>query len=319
MSVLKLAKNGSGPKGRDLLRGDRCKVPLDGLQPRHDCYRMSIEEWGKVQNNPVQRDTEGRARKSLKYLKPETYLHTFVAAIDIDGEWFKVDGHTRGHLWSAGEIDVVGGAINVIVLYGNSLDDARQAYYHFDNKRCSATARDEVFGGCRSVGLEKEKWKPSPFALSLAATRTAKSVTEEQRLKQVECFADAIRKINKWPFCIQSKTHSSVQAMLLLYSQLNIAKDEDLQLFCRAFQGDNEAQQECILLCKGNGATPHIKLRETMEARTENKKSDPRGLLDLCASAMDAFIERRTMLAIRPRKNRVMSLIEMVREQSELA
>ena len=66
--------------------------------------KMTVAEWIKVEDNPIQRDTEHHAAKAKHLLTPLP-SHAFVFACELpNGKLIKLDGHTRALLWQRGQV-----------------------------------------------------------------------------------------------------------------------------------------------------------------------------------------------------------------------
>lgn len=114
---------------------------------------MSPEEWGTVEDNPRQRDTARHAARA-DHLKIPHPIHSFVnMAVLPDGRRYKLDGHTRGFLWSSGEVEAP--AVLVVETWAcESLEQVKELYGVFDNVKAVETGADRVFGAYREHGLE---------------------------------------------------------------------------------------------------------------------------------------------------------------------
>jgi hypothetical protein len=113
---------------------------------------MTTDEWAQIQDNPRQRDTEGRAEKSKHLLKPSKD-HAVVAAARLpNGELTKLDGHTRSLMWQRGDVDKPE-KLNVVVYDVHSIEEAKELYTHYDSQAAVEKAADRVYGGLRESGI----------------------------------------------------------------------------------------------------------------------------------------------------------------------
>jgi hypothetical protein len=107
--------------------------------------KMSVSEWIKVTDNPIQRDTERHAAKAKHLLTPLN-IHAIVFAAQLpDGSLVKLDGHTRALLWKRNQVkhppEVI---VNVIPV--KSMDEAVSTYQTLDSQQALETVTDKVSG-----------------------------------------------------------------------------------------------------------------------------------------------------------------------------
>lgn len=126
---------------------------------------MSPAEWIAVDDNPIQRDTERHAARAdhLKTFHP-THAHVSAAKLP-SGRLVKLDGHTRALMWKRGDVHPPK-AVEVTVYSVKSLDDAKEFYKTFDNKRALETATDMVSGAFRALGFEPQSGLLSAGSIS---------------------------------------------------------------------------------------------------------------------------------------------------------
>lgn len=136
---------------------------------------MTVKQWHKVPENPRQRDTVGRAKRA-KHLREYHPTHGIVYAARLkNGVMFKLDGHTRDFLWSAGEVKPPAN-INVTIFQVETIEDVKSLYEMFDSRKAVKTANDGVCGAFREVGLSPETPWISKGGVS-AAIKMARNVT----------------------------------------------------------------------------------------------------------------------------------------------
>ena len=117
---------------------------------------MTVAEWAAIADHPRQRDTVKRARsaerKHLAQFQPE---HAQVNLGQLpDGRQFKLDGHTRGYLWSLGKPHGgVPALVHVTVWHCDDLAALNRAYETYDNRVAGKTSEDYVHGACREQEL----------------------------------------------------------------------------------------------------------------------------------------------------------------------
>lgn len=120
---------------------------------------MSVEDWINVEDNPVQRDTERRAKKAKHlHILDAVHQETRMARLP-DGQCIKLDGHTRGFLW-AGGLAREGieprrpEYVSVSVYDCRAKVDVIALYDKFNSKAAAKTAVDEVQGAHRQLKLQ---------------------------------------------------------------------------------------------------------------------------------------------------------------------
>jgi hypothetical protein len=116
---------------------------------------MTPQEWAEVPDNPVQRDTEARAKRAKDtYLKKLSADHTVVQmAVLPDGRRFKLNGHTRSYLWETGAVPAPK-ILHVDVYHCDTINDVVELYSHFDSRFAVDTSSDQVVGAARLAGLD---------------------------------------------------------------------------------------------------------------------------------------------------------------------
>ena len=118
---------------------------------------MSLEDWIALPDHPRQRDTRKQAQSSHWALARRATGAVFeqlrqVAAADLHGTWYKVNGHTRGLLWQTGQLPPPK-CVAVTVYTVDSADELNALYTTFDVPSASTTAYDQVFGAYREHNL----------------------------------------------------------------------------------------------------------------------------------------------------------------------
>ena len=118
--------------------------------------KLSIEEWIAVPDNPQQRNTEQHAKKALKYHMSEASpTQQRVALAEMpNGKQFKLDGHTRCHLWEQ-ELLEAPQYVKCDVYYVKNKKEAVELYEHFDTSTAAETAGDKLSGAFRYYGIPK--------------------------------------------------------------------------------------------------------------------------------------------------------------------
>jgi hypothetical protein len=115
---------------------------------------MSHQQWAQIQDNPIQRNTEAHAAKATKgHLQRTSTSQALVHAARLpDGTLVKLDGHTRGLLWSDGRLPAPS-AVLVAVHDVHSMADAVELYKEFDSPMAVEGATDRLSGAYRFHGI----------------------------------------------------------------------------------------------------------------------------------------------------------------------
>lgn len=107
--------------------------------------KMSVQDWIRVSDNPIQRDTARHAVKA-KHLRTPHPTHSVVHAGELpNGKLVKLDGHTRALLWKQKEIEAPI-QLNVVIYPCKDMAEVEQLYQDFDSKEALETTRDKVSG-----------------------------------------------------------------------------------------------------------------------------------------------------------------------------
>ena len=118
---------------------------------------MSVDGWVAMRGHPRQRDTARHSKKShWKLVKKLTgaaaEAQRQVVAADLNGELYKVDGHTRGYLWSTGYLKRPESVL-ATVYRCNTHRELIRLYSIFDSQDAVEKQQDRVTGAMRQYGL----------------------------------------------------------------------------------------------------------------------------------------------------------------------
>lgn len=114
---------------------------------------MSVSDWIKVRDNPIQRDTERHAAKAKHLLTPlPIHAITFAAKLP-NGDLVKLDGHTRALLWKRNQVKHPP-KVEVNVIQVDDLEGAKALYRTLDSKEALEGFADKVSGGYRLMKFE---------------------------------------------------------------------------------------------------------------------------------------------------------------------
>lgn len=125
--------------------------------------KMKVEDWIKVQDNPIQRDTERHAARA-RHLRTYHPTHSVVHAAELpSGKMVKLDGHTRALLWKRGEVKQPI-QLTVVTYSVKDMEEAEQLYRDFDSKDALETNRDKVSGA-----YNKHNFNPQSALLQMGS------------------------------------------------------------------------------------------------------------------------------------------------------
>lgn len=119
---------------------------------------MPTDDWIGLADHPRQRDTERHSRaqhwalaREAKGAAADVLRH--VVAAELDGQLYKVDGHTRGYLWETGGLEKP--ATVFVRIHGvASVDELNSLYKTFDAQSAAETSYDQVSGAFRENKIE---------------------------------------------------------------------------------------------------------------------------------------------------------------------
>lgn len=117
--------------------------------------KMKVSDWIKVQDNPIQRDTERHAAKAKHLLTPLS-IHAIVYAAELpDGKLVKLDGHTRALLWARNQVRHPS-EIECHIIPVDSMAEAKTLYQTLDSKEALETVTDKVSGAFNDLNFSPE-------------------------------------------------------------------------------------------------------------------------------------------------------------------
>lgn len=115
--------------------------------------KMLVEDWIKVEDNPIQRDTEKHAVRAKHLLTPHP-SHSYVFAAELpSGKLIKLDGHTRALMWRRKDV-AAPMQVFVAVIPCKDKAEAEQMYKDFDSKDALETTKDKVYGAFNRHNFE---------------------------------------------------------------------------------------------------------------------------------------------------------------------
>ncbi len=198
--------------------------------PKIRTIKMTIQEWDKVPDNPIQRAIEPRA---IQYSRPGQHLsaphmsHAKVVAAELpSGKLIKVDGHTRAFMWIQGMLEHPKKVL--VDLYPvKNMEEAKALYRTFDNKAATESDKQKIYGACNELGFHprcslfysgavlsscKVMVFPNKYADTRALTVTDLLKPHIPAFKHIDSMADVIRNHSLFPSYLITAMIMSVTA-----------------------------------------------------------------------------------------------------------
>jgi hypothetical protein len=118
---------------------------------------MPASAWAALLDHPRQRDTVRQASKghwklARRATGPIAESHRWVIAAELDGKLYKVDGHTRGYLWSLGKLKKPP-SVYATVYRCKTRAELIDLYGTFDSQAAVEKQQDRVTGAMRQLRL----------------------------------------------------------------------------------------------------------------------------------------------------------------------
>lgn len=114
---------------------------------------LTPEEWHKVKDNPIQRDTEAHATRASRpgnHLAKMHETHRQLAMAELpNGVQYKLDGHSRSYLWNEHLLSPPPEKLVVTVYSVANRAEAINFYRTFDNAAATENKKDRLFGAFR--------------------------------------------------------------------------------------------------------------------------------------------------------------------------
>ena len=206
--------------------------------------RMPLQEWISIPANPVQRDTELHAAKALnRHLQKSVETHQKVSMAELpDGRKFKLDGHTRAHLWDKGLLQPGFAFVDVDVYPAANEADVIRLYYLFDNQMAVETGQDKVTGLFRKHHFyPKTEWIKKGQVMTALLIASGSHNSDPNKLALIDEYIEEIAMIDAQNFSNSMSMSGLVAAMLLtlrkrgqramnFYTDLSIGKGDKNQL-----------------------------------------------------------------------------------------
>lgn len=237
--------------------------------------QMPVAAWIEVPDNPRQRDTERRARRS-RHLYKTARDHSLVTAARLpNGDLVKIDGHTRALLWARGEIERPD-HVNVVIFDVGSFEEAKDIYTHYDSPEAVEKSADRIFGSLRETGIEAQSELLKSGKISNALNMARKYAGVHGTVYEAaRCFAASLCFLDTLNLRHGVFPTGVVGALLLTHHKYGTKSEKFWHLVAadRGFKVNGvmdgvQATREIIAFCKGmyGGAQNEKVLRRTINA-----------------------------------------------------
>ena len=238
--------------------------------------QMTIPEWISIPSNPIQRNTERRAKRATNnHLKVSEQTHQRVSMCVLpDGRKFKLDGHTRAYLWQSKNLIPNFDFLYVDVYYVSDIEEAKRVYNLFDNQAAVETAKDKVSGFFRELGFSpKSQWLIDGSRTSALTIAVGSSSNLNDNINK---FINEIIIIDN--YCIKNVMSGMVAAMLLTTKK----RGETAMAFFKEYQDGNGEKDK-------SGSCPVQALTESINIlRAAKKIQGVSGQTLVCSKAVSA-------------------------------
>jgi hypothetical protein len=119
--------------------------------------RLAVSAWIALPDHPRKRDTARQSRKShWEAVRAATGAAResvrWVVAAELDGQIYKVDGHTRALLWASGKLPHPDGVLATVYRCKNR-EELNALHATFDTQAAAETVFDKVSGAFSEQGL----------------------------------------------------------------------------------------------------------------------------------------------------------------------
>ena len=154
---------------------------------------LSVDDWIALPDHPRQRNTKKQSQAAHWPLARRATGAVFeqlcqVAAAELEGRWYKVNGHTRALLWKTGKLRPPG-TVSLTLYQVGSVKELNDLYGVFDVQSAATTAYDQVYGAYREHGLQIHSKRLRHGAIvdalwiaSTGATRTNREPDDERHI-----------------------------------------------------------------------------------------------------------------------------------------
>ena len=134
---------------------------------------MSVKEFSKIMDNPLQRDTEAHAVKALKdHMSQYHPSHAKVAVAKVGKVLYKLDGHTRSYLWDKDQLESPD-ELSCDIYVVETKEEAVELYKHFDSQKAVENKGDQILGALKYMGIRN--YSPT-FARSIGLANAIQTI-----------------------------------------------------------------------------------------------------------------------------------------------
>ena len=238
--------------------------------------RLAVSAWIALPDHPRKRDTARQARKghwqAVRTATGAAQESTrWVVAAELEGELFKVDGHTRALLWASGKLPHPDGVLATVYRCKNR-DELNALHAAFDTQAAAETVFDKVTGAFSEQGLvltsKRLRSGTIADALSIATRGVARGEDAEGGTSDdfdvynaVALFAEELRLLDT-----ANPQNEVFYTGLLSAALLSLAVDPSTIEFFRAIS-ENQGRAERGLLDPIAGVLGNIAKMKNKHAR----------------------------------------------------
>lgn len=242
---------------------------------------MPFMSWVQIPDNPVQRDTIVHAKKAVKnHLRNDSITHLRVsAAVCKNNGWFKLDGHTRTHLWETGFLTKPD-TVYVDVYHVDTINDVIELYKQFDNSNAAENAKDKISGFFNSFNFKPQSTLIRSSGLTSAIKILIGAYSNQIDIyKEGKKFIEEIKIIDKYNLSNCVFTSGVLAAMLLV---VKVYGEDAMKFF---------------VLVHNNEGSKVGKLKDSIQAardvydqyRLQKKTSGGDNMKTLCQKTLSCF------------------------------
>ncbi|MFO1351547.1 MAG: hypothetical protein U1F68_13120 [Gammaproteobacteria bacterium] len=157
---------------------------------------MTVQDWCELPDHPRQRNTARHAHAGhwmlAKQAKGAVLDHlAHVTAAVLEGNYYKVDGHTRAYLWETGQLKAPD-TLHVTMYRVASKAELNELYTVFDTQSAAETSFDKVFGAYREHGLTlTSKRLKNGFivdALNIALRGVTRANQDKRKFPEIDIY-----------------------------------------------------------------------------------------------------------------------------------
>jgi hypothetical protein len=262
---------------------------------------MSLGQWAKVADNPIQK--KGRAaRPNIGHLRKYVREHSIVRmGVLPNGQEFKIEGHTRNYIWQFAPwlVDLIPDRVQVEVFPCKNFKEAAERFRRVDNKSAVKNAADEMHGSFKLIGVEtnskffqtasniKAALSYAYEVLHKAVWHAAVNIKKVAIDEQVAAFKDALTALDAIDVNRSKLTAPLIMAFLLAHTKHGDKIVPFFKKINEGTHGQRKGKKYCPIAMleskrdkhKGGGRTDHIALAAialgVLDTYMEGNYTDP--------------------------------------------